>query len=233
MDKGHVLKNPRQTPVLFKYWMRGEKGKSFLRHSIQDTLLVSTLFLTSTILVNFNFVFSHIVALLRAGNSVSLSGVGVQITNPYQVDWSAISVTNLPMTQSVLPLVAEISSGMFYASIIIISYFILRDAWASFNRTKLTFSFLKPSIRGVMHHGCSRVSVQRFVFLSSALQAFFSYAFGIALTIFVIFPVLAFLLQRTFFTFLVSAIPALPYYLVAIPVIINFVLNVGYFRYKV
>src|SRR5579875_2411267 len=76
--------------------------------------------------------------------------------------------------------------GMFYASVIVVGYLILREVWTSFNRSKLSFDFYRPSNRGVLYHGCSPMSVVRFVYLTSTIQAMLSYSAGVAITIFVL-----------------------------------------------
>lgn len=237
MEQREKWRNSRQSFVLFRYWTKGKKRGTLILHFVQHMFLVVIIFTTTTIFTNYNTVFSHVAMLLNSGNDVSLrsGSLPVSTISISQVNWTAISssLTETVFTNDSSYFVNELNRIMLFTGIITVGLLILREAWSTLHESRLMFLQLEVPIRSVLYHGASSRAVVSFDVIMGLVQALFSYVLGALVAIFVVIPLIVYVVRDTFLDFLVSTIPVVPYFVALIPVVITFIISTVYFAIRI
>jgi len=237
MEQREKWKNPWQSLVLIKYWTKGKKRGTFILHFVQHMFLIVIIFTTTTIFTNYNTVFSHVATLLNQGKDVSLnSGTSpVATISLSQVNWTAISssLAQTVFTNESSYFVNELNKIMLFTGIITVGLLILRESWSTLHESRLMFLQLELPIRSVLNHGASRHAVVSFDVIMGVIQAVFSYVLGALIAIFVVIPLIVYVVHDTFLDFLVSTIPLVPYLVAIIPVVITLLISIVYFVIRI
>lgn len=214
-----------QSLTLLRFFFKGKKRRTFVYHLLQSTLYIASIFVLTTIFINFASVFAQISSVLSDGRSVVLYN---------NATWIDPNTVNSTMSQQLFlngydyTMIRQLGTVMDAVGLVVITLLIFKEFANGIGQVRLSIMNNMQIIKGALLHGASRKAVLRYLSMIYFIHMLAGTLLGSLFALYVILPVIRQLIQNTIFGWMVADVPMISYAIVLVPTVLVMIASIAY-----